>query len=364
MIAYILLGLIFTSFFTVKSLFFNYAFSSSLCFIYPFEILALITYNSKYVSFNNCIDCMNILIEWILLGWLGLPLENNAIKLLIPNDDLILDNMKIVILVSWLIALSITLIVKAFHYRCKYGIVYISNIIKVLLKFCFTNYTPLLLWSLVSFIKKNSLYVVKFWFELFNLGLFLFLLFGVKSLIMYILYGDKRVFYRSMYMFIHNRFKKNNKLWLVFVFFMKDLLILPTSLMLMNTNSSLNNIIVNYILVGLMIIYSIINFKINPFKINERNDYFNINIVNLLSLIFIFFNEISLYLTNDKTVFILWIVKSIILVILLGFSLTICYKNYQIEKQLSDNKKNDIIQEFEITKFNDRTLPTSIDIDV
>ena len=370
MISYILLGLIFTSIFTLKSIFFNYAFSSSLSFIYPFEILALISYNSRFVGINDCIDCMNIFIEWLLLGWLGLPLENDAVKIMIPDDEFILDNMKIVILISWLISFMVTIIIKAIHYRCRFGRVYISNIFKVILKFFMTNYTSLLLWAFVSFIKKNSFYVVKFWFELFNLGLFLFLLFGIKSIIMYIMYGNKRVFYRSIYMFIHSKFKKNKKLWLIFTLLFKDILIVPTSLMIIDSNIRLNSIIVNYLLVGIMLVYSIICFKINPYiYIADRKDYVYTNIMNVMSLIYIIMNELSLYL-DSNSVFILWVIKSVILLLMIIIVIIMCYKNYIVEKRKNRNKKDDTLISIEIPKNHMQyketrpRLPTSIDLDV
>ena len=52
MIGYILLGLIFTSIFTIKSILFNYAFSSSFNFIYQLELLvySLIIVNTSVLK--------------------------------------------------------------------------------------------------------------------------------------------------------------------------------------------------------------------------------------------------------------------------------------------------------------------------
>jgi len=357
MIGYILLGLIFTSIFTIKSILFNYAFSSSFNFIYQLELIGLLSYNSKYVGFKNCLDCFNVFTEWILLGWIGLPLENDTVKNVIPDDNFIMDSMKIIIFVSWLISFILTLLIKIVHYYCKFGKVYCSNIKKVVLKFFLSNYTPMLLWSLVSFIKENSFQIIKFWFELSNLFLFLFLVFVLKSIIFYILYGKKRIFYKSIYMFLHNRFKPNFKLWMIFNLFMKDLLIIPISFMIMNKKFSYNYLIVNYILVFYLIVYTIVNAAVDPFKNTVRRDFMVTNIVNYSSIFFVLFNELSLYLDNDS-IYGLWVIKMTIIAIMLIFVITSSVRNYFIEKKnRKDNDKNTI----ELEEVN---LPTCKDIDV
>tara|TARA_B110000902_G_C14282327_1_gene577413 strand:- start:2702 stop:3778 length:1077 start_codon:yes stop_codon:yes gene_type:complete len=358
MIGYILLGLIFTSIFTIKSLLFNYAFSSSFNFIYQLELIALLSYNSKYVGIKECMDCFNIFTEWILLGWIGLPFENETVKNVIPDDNFVMDSMKIIILVSWLISFIITLIIKVIHYYCRFGKVYCSNINKVILKFFLSNYTSMLLWSLVSFIKENSFQIIKFWFELSNLLLFIFLSFVMKSIIIYILYGKKRIFYKSIYKFIHYRFKSNFKLWMIFNLVMKDLLVIPVSIMIMNKSFSYNYLIVNYILVLYLIIYTVVNALIDPFKVTTRKDFIVTNIINFISLFFVLFNELSLYVDNDY-IYGLWVVKTIIISILLLFIFMVSIRNYCIEKKHRDNyKKIDDIEMIEIS------LPTSQDIDV
>lgn len=358
MIGYILLGLIFTSIFTIKSILFNYAFSSSFNFIYQLELIGLLSYNSKYIGFKECTDCFNIFTEWILLGWIGLPLENDTVKNVIPDDNFIMDSMKIIIFVSWLISFILTLLIKIIHYYCKFGKIYCSNIKKVVLKFFLSNYTPMLLWSLVSFIKENSFQIIKFWFELSNLFLFLFLIFVMKSIILYILYGKKRIFYKSIYKFIHYRFKPNFKLWMMFNLFMKDLLVIPISFMIMNQSFSYNYLIVNYILVFYLLVYTIVNILINPFKITTRRDYMVTNVVNYSSLFFVLFNELSLYL-DEKSLYGLWIVKMIIISFMLVFVITSSVRNYCIEKKNRDNdKKSDDIE------LNLLNLPTCKDIDV
>tara|TARA_B100000768_G_scaffold148241_1_gene142113 strand:- start:9308 stop:10462 length:1155 start_codon:yes stop_codon:yes gene_type:complete len=384
MIEYLLLGLIFTSIFTVKSLFFNYAFSSSYNFIYQMEIIGLITYNSKYVGLKKCSDCFNIFIEWLLLGWLGLPLENETINSIIysqsesnntvnttiysqseSNNTTDITNIEstlstlnditiIIILISWIISFLITLLVKIINYRCKKSL-NLTNIKKIILKFCLSNYTPLLLWSMVSFIKETSFHFIKFWFELSNLFLFLFLIFGLKSIILYILYGQNRLYYKSIYMFLHNRFKPRFKLWFFVNLLFKDALILPTCLIVLNNSNQYNYLIVNYLLIFYQILYTLISFYIKPLKQNNRNDNRVINVVNIFTIVYIIFNEFSLYL--DKTSgYPLWIIKIIIIFVMTIYVLYACYKNYKIEKFLKISKKTD-------NKFL-LELPTIKEIDV
>ena len=358
MIGYVLLGLIFTSIFTVKSILFNYAFSSSFNFIYQLELIGLLSYNSKYIGIKTCLDCFNIFTEWVLLGWIGLPLENKTVKNIIPDDNFIMDTMKIIIFISWLISFIITVLVKITHYYCKFGRVYCSNVNKVILKFFLSNYTPILLWSLFSFIKENSFQLIKFWFELLNLFLFLFLIFVMKSIIFYILYGQKRVFYKSIYQFLHHRFKPNFKLWILINLFMKDILVIPISLMILNQEYEYNYLIVNYILVFYLVCYTLINFFINPFKTTLRKDYIITNIINFSSLFFVLINEFSLY-TDEPTIYSLWIVKMIIISSLLLLITIFSIRNYFIEKKIIKQKKNDNIYEQNMIE-----LPTFKDIDV
>ena len=86
-------------------------------------------------------------------------------------------------------------------------------------------------------------------------------------------------------MFLHNRFKPNFKLWMIFNLFMKDLLIIPTSFMIMNQKFSYNYLIVNYILVFYLIVYTIVNAVLDPFKNTKRRDFMVTNIVNYLSIL-------------------------------------------------------------------------------
>lgn len=338
MIEYLLLGLIFTSIFTIKSLFFNYGFSSSYNFIYQLEIIGLLTYNSKYVGVKQCLDCFNIFVEWLLLGWVGLPLENETVNSIVQNNSLN-DIMRVIILISWLISLLITLIVKIINYKCK-NKVYLTNIIKVVIKFFLSNYTSLLLWSLVSFIKETTFHQIKFWFELFNLFLFLFLIFGLKSIILYILYGQNRLYYKSIYMFLHNRFKPKFKLWFFVNLLFKDLLIIPTCLIVMNSNNNNNYLIVNYLLIFYLALYSVISFVVKPFKSNARKDNNIINIVNLLTFVYIIFNEFSLYL-DENVQYILWILKMVVIFITVVLIIITFIKNYKIEKEIKLIKKSD-----------------------
>ena len=144
-------------------------------------------------------------------------------------------------------------------------------------------------------------------------------------------------------MFVHNRFKPQYKLWYLVNLFFKDILILPISLIITNNNNITSHIVINYILVLYLIGYTIISYIVKPLKENNRNDNTTINIINIISLLYVFFNEISLY--SDKYIyFILCIVKMVILIILLLFAFIVCYKNYMIDKKIIESKKLDNIE--------------------
>merc|ERR1712166_855912 len=123
----------------------------------------------------------------------------------------------------------------------------------------------------------------------------------------------------------------------------------------MNKSFSYNYLIVNYILVLYLIIYTGVNALIDPFKVTTRRDFIVTNIINFISLFFVLFNELSLYVNNDY-IYGLWIVKTIIISILLFFIVMISIRNYCIEKKHRDNNKK--VEMIEIS------LPTSQDIDV
>lgn len=330
---FIEIGIIFTLFFFIRSLWLNYSYTSSLVYLFQIELIGLLAYNDFSIDVNNCIGCINSFVEWLLLGWVGLPHEITTIDKIEGHYEYL----TLLIMISWIISYFLILGIKTIHYCCKNNFVTRYNIYKISLRFLFSNYTPLLLWSMASLLINNNYHYIKFWFEFFCLFLFLGLLFGLPSLYFNIMFGSRRVINRSHYTFLFRRYKKNKKLWLMVILLFKILLLSIVPLQIYNEKMNFNRQIINYIIYFIFILYFIFNEVFKPYKKSKRNDAKHLRNFNILTTVYLIINEISVWIPNHE---VFWILKTIIIVFYIIYLLSISFINYFITRNEIQQKKD------------------------
>jgi hypothetical protein len=290
----------FSLIFLIKSIFLNYLFYDSNSFHFPIEISSLVLSSQKYYWSEH--------INWILLGWTGLPEEFSYLN----KFD---DYQWIFIFLSWLISYFLYNLFYFILRRKKYNRyqLFINN-----LRFIAINYLSLYIWSLNVIINCNSGRYN--FFELFiSLLIISFLSFGYPSLLLFLnTKNSYREYYKSLtlsyknkfYIFVEMIFKNLIGIYIAFYYFWK-----------VGNNYSL--IIISFILI-------LFNLVRNNFKNKINNRIYLIS--NILALIILIISEIEILFSRNIITF---ISKSIIMIILIIFNIF-----YIIKKRISKKETN------------------------
>lgn len=296
----------FTSIFLLKSIFLNYFFNESKSFQFPVEISSLVLISSDYLWSEY--------INWILLGWTGLPEELSYIN---KFDKFQWLN----IFISWLTSLFLYNLFFLIKERFKYNYYKfkMNN-----LKFLVINYLSLFIWSLNTILNcTNNKYsfIEIFLSLLINIGITFF----YPSLLLYLKNEpNNKQYFNSLnqsyknnyYMFIEMIFKNLIGIYISFYYFW--------------------NIGNNYSLITINLVLIIFNFFTCNFK--KKTDKKIYQISNFISLSIIIISEIEIIL--KKSVF-TFIFKMILMGFLTFGNLFIIIKRKCNQKEV--NNENNFI---------------------
>jgi hypothetical protein len=316
--------------FTIKSLWLNYFYSTSLCHLFQIETLGLLVINQNYQFIDKSI------LELLLLGFIGLPSEieyvnNNMFSHMFSpskNPSSFYINI-LLLLLSWILSLLIVFIFKIINYYIRFKKIEKEMIFKIIIKFFITNYLPLLLLNFLYLYHQtiNNKYIYTL-----NIYLIVLLIFVLPSLYLKILYGNRRYVDKKKYISLFIRFKPSHKLWFLFLLLMKNLYFISFILKVLLFDKNYNYLY-NYLIYLINFTKIYLEYKYQPYTITDRKDNKFNGIFNIITIIFIIFNEINYWININ-------IIEYIKLLILLKILLMIIYlsiRNFKLNNVINNN---------------------------
>lgn len=298
----------FSLIFLIKSFFLNYFYYDSNLFHFPIEISSLIISSNKYLWSEH--------INWILLGWTGLPEEFSYLN----KFD---DYQWLYIFISWLISFFIYNIIYLIIERNKYNLykLRINNF-----KFLLINYLSLYIWSLNVIINCTS-NKYNFIETFISLLIIVSLSFLFPSLLMYLSYNHSnkeyfkdinRSYINKYYIFIELFFKNLVGIYIAFYYFWKT-----------------GN---NYSLIVLNILLIIINSAKNHFRNKSRRKIYIFSLS--LSLFIIIVSQLELLF--NMNVFSFAIKFCLMLILISGNIIKIIHNKFCNKQNIVNEKFIDI----------------------
>jgi len=300
---------IFSSIFLIRSLLITASFKYSLIYLFPLEIISLSLLSSP--------NLLNSTLNWILLGWIGLPTELDDL-----ND---VDDYKWTsILISWICSYILYIL----YYLCKECNLWTKwSFRSYSLKFVIINYLPLYLWNLNRlFNQENSFYS-----ELISLFIFCLITFVFPSLLFNLIYGDKLTLYRRKFPYLVQYYKAPYKWYLLYQILIKDI---TGTFITFYYYWSIGN---NYSVITILILYFISDYYLHQyhFKILNKGNYYFLALSFLISIL----SEIEL---NEGEYLSLKGMKAIITIIYL-LSIGIFIYKYR-NKTIINNSRLEVIE--------------------
>lgn len=318
--------LLLTFILTVKSLWLNYFYSTSLCHLFQIETIGLLILNQDYKFINK--SFLEIFLIGFI-GFIGLPAEINLIKNY-ENINLIF------ILVSWILSLIIVFIIKIINYYIRFKKIEKEMVYKIIIKFFITNYLPLLLLNFLYLYYQtiNNKYIYTF-----NVYLILILIFVLPSTYLKILYGNRRYIDKKKYTSLFIRFKPKYKLWFLFLLLIKNLLFITFILKIVYFDKKYNYLY-NYLIYLINFCKIYLEYKYQPYNINIRNDNKFNNIFNIITIIFTIFNEINYWININIIINIIEYIKLFILFKIFVIVIYLSIRNFKLNNIINNNIQN------------------------
>jgi len=318
--------LLITFIFTIKSLWLNYFYSTSLCHLFQIETIGLLVINQKFLyGFMN-----KSILELLLIGFIGLPSEIEYVN--DKNSSGFYIN--ILLLLIWILSLIIVIIFKLVNYYIKFKKIEKEMINKIIIKFFITNYLPLLLLNFINIYYQN---VNNKYIYTFNIYLIIILLFVLPSTYLKILYGNRRYVDKKKYTSLFIRFKPKYKLWFLFLLFMKNLYFCCIILKLFIDPKY--NYIYNYLIYLINFTKIYLEYKYKPYNITIRNDNKFNYIFNIITIIFIIFYEINYWIN----IYIIEYIKLFIISITLLTIIYLSIRNFKLNNLINNYDTNLVI---------------------
>jgi hypothetical protein len=299
---------------TVKSLWLNYFYSTSLCHLFQIESIGLLVINQDYKFINKSF------LEIFLLGFIGLPSE---IEVLNNYENINL----IFILISWILALLLVFMIKSINYYLHFKKLEKEMLLKIIVKFFITNYLPLIL---LNFIYIYYQTILNKYIYTLNIYLIIILIFVIPSIYLKILYGNKRYIDKKKYTSLFIRFKPKYKLWFLFLLFMKNLLFIS---FIFNIYFQNYKYIYNYLIYLINFIKIFLEYKYQPYNNNVRNDNKFNNYFNLILIIFIISNEINYWIKFNLIEYF----KLFIILLTIIFIIYLSIRNFKLNKNINND---------------------------
>jgi hypothetical protein len=321
--------------FTIKSLWLNYFYSTSLCYLFQMETIGLLVLNQDYKFINKSI------LEILLIGFIGIPSEIDFLNNFSNNINYNINykNLMINSLLSLLISLIIVTIIKLINYYYYFKKIEKDMITKILIKFFITNYLPLLLLNGIYIYYNYNIYIQKnIFIDTFNIYFIIFLIFVIPSYYLKILYGNKRYIYKKKFNSLFIRFKPKYKLWFLFLLLSKNIYFLAVLLKILGIIDN------NYIIYGINLIKIYLEFKNSPYMISVRNDNKYNNLFNIINVIFMIINEIHYWI---KLNFIEYI-KLFIILKLLIIIIYLSIRNIKLNKQIKNDNNSHLTHFYDL----------------